>query len=298
MNTAELTSAPSTTDQHREQEHWTEVIKPKTSLLDLRLGELWRYRDLVMMFVRRDFISTYKQTILGPLWFFIQPVLTSLIYVIIFGRVAKISTDGMPPMVFYLSGITVWNYFSTTLMSTSSVFTSNAHIFGKVYFPRLTMPLSIVISNLIRFFIQLALFLAVWIFYLVKDNSTLAPNGYAALTPLLLLIMALLSLGLGMILSSLTTKYRDLGMLLGFGMQLFMYATPIIYPLSEVPQKYKALIIANPITPLVETFRYGFLGVGSFNWWYLGYSALCAIVILIVGTIIFNKVEKSFMDTV
>jgi lipopolysaccharide transport system permease protein len=281
-----------------EHEHWTEVIKPKTSLLDLRLGEVWRYRDLVMMFVRRDFISTYKQTILGPLWFFIQPILTSLIYVIIFGRVAKISTEGIPPMVFYLAGITIWNYFSTTLTSTSNVFVGNAHIFGKVYFPRLTMPISIVISNLVRFLIQFALFAAIWIYNLAKDDSVIEPNGYAALTPLLLLIMALLSLGLGMILSSLTTKYRDLGMLMGFGMQLFMYATPIIYPLSEVPEKYKFILVANPVTSIVETFRYGFLGTGTFNWWHLGYSALASIIILLIGTIIFNKVEKSFMDTV
>jgi lipopolysaccharide transport system permease protein len=297
MNTAEAIKNPLVKETD-EQEHWTEVIKPKTSLLDLRLGEVWRYRDLVMMFVRRDFISTYKQTILGPLWFFIQPILTSLIYVIIFGRVAKISTEGIPPMVFYLAGITIWNYFSTTLTSTSNVFVGNAHIFGKVYFPRLTMPISIVISNLVRFLIQFALFAAIWIYYLVKDDNVMQPNGYAALTPLLLLIMALLSLGLGMILSSLTTKYRDLGMLMGFGMQLFMYATPIIYPLSEVPQKYKFILLANPITSIVETFRYGFLGTGIFNWWHLGYSALAATIILLIGTITFNKVEKSFMDTV
>jgi lipopolysaccharide transport system permease protein len=297
MNTAEAIKNP-VVKEADEHEHWTEVIKPKTSLLDLRLGEVWRYRDLVMMFVRRDFISTYKQTVLGPLWFFIQPILTSLIYVIIFGRVAKISTEGIPPMVFYLAGITIWNYFSTTLTSTSNVFVGNAHIFGKVYFPRLTMPLSIVISNLVRFLIQFALFAAIWIYYLVKDNSVIEPNGYAALTPLLLLIMALLSLGLGMILSSLTTKYRDLGMLMGFGMQLFMYATPVIYPLSEVPDKYKFILLANPVSSIVETFRYGFLGTGTFNWWYLGYSALTAIIILLIGTIIFNKVEKSFMDTV
>lgn len=299
MNTAELTKKPPThKEAGPEHEHWTEVIKPKTSLLDLRLGEVWRYRDLVAMFVRRDFISTYKQTILGPLWFFIQPVLTTLTYIIIFGRIAKISTDGMPPMAFYLAGITIWNYFSTTLLTTSNVFVGNAHIFGKVYFPRLTMPISIVISNLVRFFIQLALFIAVWVFYLVKGNSALQPNACAALTPLLLLIMALLSLGLGMILSALTTKYRDLGMLLGFGMQLLMYATPVIYPLSGVPEKYRAIILANPVSSVVETFRYGFLGTGSFSWWYLGYSLVASIIMLLIGTIVFNKVEKSFMDTV
>jgi lipopolysaccharide transport system permease protein len=298
MNPVEAIKNPVLKEEAEEQEHWTEVIKPKTSLLDLRLGEVWRYRDLVMMFVRRDFISTYKQTVLGPLWFFIQPILTSLIYVIIFGRVAKISTEGIPPMVFYLAGITIWNYFSTTLTSTSNVFVGNAHIFGKVYFPRLTMPISIIISNLVRFLIQFGLFAAIWIYYLAKDDSVIEPNVYAALTPLLLLIMALLSLGLGMILSSLTTKYRDLGMLMGFGMQLFMYATPVIYPLSEVPEKYKFILLANPVSSIVETFRYGFLGTGVFNWWHLGYSALASIIILLIGTIVFNKVEKSFMDTV
>jgi lipopolysaccharide transport system permease protein len=235
MNTAEAIKDP-VIKEVEEQEHWTEIIKPKTSLLDLRLGEVWRYRDLVMMFVRRDFIATYKQTVLGPLWFFIQPILTSLIYVIIFGRVAKISTEGIPAMVFYMAGVTIWNYFSTTLTSTSNVFVGNAHIFGKVYFPRLTMPISIVISNLVRFLIQFALFAAIWIYYLAKEDSVIEPNRYAALTPLLLLIMALLSLGLGMILSSLTTKYRDLGMLMGFGMQLFMYATPLFTRFQRYPK--------------------------------------------------------------
>lgn len=298
MDTAELARSSPVTEAKHEQEQWTEVIKPQTSLLDLRLGEVWRYRDLVSMFVRRDFISTYKQTILGPLWFFIQPILTTLTFMIIFGRVAKISTDGMPPTIFYLAGLTVWNYFSTTLTSTSNVFVSNAHIFGKVYFPRLTLPLSIVISNIVRFFIQFGLFLAVWIFYVTKADSPVHPNWVAALTPILLLIMALLSLGFGMILSSLTTKYRDLGMLIGFGMQLAMYGTPVIYPLSRVPQEYRWVILANPMSSIVETFRYGFLGAGSFSWWNLGYSALFSIVVLLLGTVIFNKVQKSFMDTV
>ncbi|WP_230471285.1 ABC transporter permease [Hymenobacter jejuensis] len=285
------TSSLSDTDQ------WTEVIQPRTSLLDLRLGEVWRYRDLVMMFVQRDFVSTYKQTVLGPIWFFIQPLLTTFTYVIIFGNIAKISTEGLPQLVFYMAGITIWNYFSLTLSNTSSVFTNNAHIFGKVYFPRLTMPLSIVISNIVRFLIQFGLFLAIWAYYLVK-GSAIHPNGLILLTPVLLIIMGLLGLGLGMIFSALTTKYRDLTMLLAFGIQLLMYATPVIYPLSSLSPKYKWVILANPMTSIVETFRFAFLGSGSFSWGYLSYSLLVTLVILFVGTIIFNKVEKSFTDTV
>jgi lipopolysaccharide transport system permease protein len=280
-----------------DQEQWTEIIEPRTSLLDLRLGDVWRYRDLVMMFVRRDFVSTYKQTVLGPIWFFIQPLLTTLTYVIIFGNVAKLSTDGMPMLVFYMAGITVWNYFSQSLTSVSTVFTVNAQIFGKVYFPRLTMPLSIVLSNLVRFAIQFALFLVVWLYYLVK-GSAIQPNILILLTPLLVVIMGLLALGLGMIFSALTTKYRDLAMLLTFGIQLLMYAAPIIYPLSSVPTKYKWVILANPMSSIVETFRYAFLGSGTFSWLDLGYSVVATLVILFFGTVIFNKVEKSFTDTV
>jgi lipopolysaccharide transport system permease protein len=279
------------------EESWTEIIEPRTRLLDLRLNELWRYRDLVMMFVRRDFVANYKQTILGPLWFIIQPMLTTLMYVIVFGRVAKISTDGLPMIVFYLAGITIWNYFAETLNKTATVFKDNAQMFGKVYFPRLTMPFSIVISNLVRFCIQLALFLVFWIYYLVKTD-TIHPNAFMLLTPLLVLLMGLLALGLGMIISALTTKYKDLIFLLTFGIQLAMYATPVIYPLSSIPDKYRWLILANPMSAIVETFRYAFLGSGSFSWSYLAYSAGTAIFILLLGTIIFNRVEKSFTDTV
>lgn len=281
-----------------DQTQWTEVIEPRTSLLDLRLGDVWRYRDLVMMFVRRDFVSTYKQTILGPIWFFIQPLLTTITFIIIFGQVAKLSTDGLPQPLFYLAGITVWSYFSQTLMATSTVFITNAAIFGKVYFPRLTMPVSIVISNLVRFLIQFGLFLAVWVFYLLHSGSSVQPNWLILLTPVLLILMGLLSLGLGMIFSALTTKYRDLAMLLTFGIQLLMYATPVIYPLSSIPAKYKWLILANPMSAVVETFRYAFLGSGTFSWVYLGYSAGFTAIILFTGTVIFNKVEKSFTDTV
>jgi lipopolysaccharide transport system permease protein len=279
-------------------ENWTEVIEPRGKLLDLRLGELWRYRDLILMFVRRDFVSNYKQTILGPLWFFIQPLLTTLTFTIIFGQIANISTDGLPQVLFYMSGITVWNYFAETLTRTSSVFRDNAGIFGKVYFPRLTMPLSIVISNLVRLGIQFFLFLLFWVYYLVTTDS-IHPNSLILLTPLLILLMGLLGLGLGMIFSAMTTKYRDLVFLLGFGVSLLMYATPIIYPLSELEGKsYKWAIIANPMTPIVETFRYAFLGLGSFSWSYLGYSCAMSFIILAIGTIVFNKVQKSFTDTV
>ena len=296
METAEMTQAPRTAAK-LEEEHWTETIEPRNNLLDLRLGAVWRYRDLVMMFVRRDFVSTYKQTVLGPIWFFIQPLLTTLTYVVIFGNVAKLSTDGMPMLVFYMAGITVWNYFSQSLTSVSTVFTTNAQMFGKVYFPRLTMPLSIVLSNLVRFGIQFGLFLVVWAYYLVR-GSAMQPNLLVLLTPVLVVLMGLLALGLGMIFSALTTKYRDLAMLLTFGIQLLMYAAPIIYPLSSVPGKYKWLILANPMSSIVETFRYAFLGSGTFSWLYLGYSTAATLVILFFGTVIFNKVEKTFTDTV
>lgn len=280
-----------------EDEQWTEVIEPRTRLLDLRLKELWRYRDLVLMFVRRDFVANYKQTILGPLWFLIQPLLTTIMFVFIFGRVAGLSTDGLPMMAFYLAGVTIWTYFSEALNKTASVFRDNAQIFGKVYFPRLTMPLSIVISNLVRFLIQFALFLSVWGYY-IATTDTLHPNMYLLLTPVLLIVMGLLALGFGMIFSSLTTKYRDLVFLLSFGIQLLMYATPVIYPLSSISEKYKMIILANPMTSIVETFRYGFLGSGSFSWGQLSYSLIFSLTIVLIGTAVFNKVEKSFTDTV
>ncbi len=276
---------------------WTEVIEPRTGLLDLGLRDVWRYRDLVMLFVRRDFVSTYKQTVLGPIWFFIQPLLTTLTYVIIFGNVARLPTDGLPALLFYLSGVTIWNYFAQTLTATATVFRDNAGIFGKVYFPRLTMPLSIVISNLVRFGIQLGLFLVVWAYYLLTTDA-LHPNALMLLTPVLVVLMGLLSLGLGMVFSALTTKYRDLAILLTFGVQLAMYATPIIYPASSLPANYRWLLQANPMTPIVETFRYAFLGSGTFSWGSLLYSAVVTFVILLLGTVVFNRVQKSFTDTV
>lgn len=280
-----------------ENENWTEVIEPKSNLLDLRLNELWRYRDLVWMFVKRDFVSNYKQTILGPIWFFLQPILTTIMFIFIFGRIAGISTDGLPMPLFYLAGITIWNYFSETLNKTATVFKDNAQIFGKVYFPRLTMPFSIVIANLVRFAIQFLLFIIVWLYYLFTTDA-IHPNYLMLLTPVLIVMMGLMALGLGMVISAMTTKYKDLIFLLTFGVQLLMYATPVIYPLSTISDKYKWIILANPMTSIVETFRSAFLGSGSFSWLYLGYSALVTVVILLLGTIVFNKVEKSFTDTV
>lgn len=284
-------------DTNEHIEKWTETIRPRTKLLDLRLKELWRYRDLVLMFVRRDFVANYKQTILGPIWFFLQPLLTTLTYIFIFGRMAGLSTDGLPMLLFYLSGVTIWNYFAETLTKTATVFKDNAQMFGKVYFPRLTMPFSIVLSNLVRFLIQMLLFLVVWVWY-ISQNAAIHPNYYILLTPLLVLMMGLLALGLGMIISAMTTKYKDLVFLLTFGIQLLMFATPVIYPLSSLPEKYHWIILANPMSSIVETFRYAFLGSGTFKWMYLGYSAIFTLVILVLGTIIFNRVEKNFTDTV
>jgi lipopolysaccharide transport system permease protein len=278
-------------------ELWSLVIKPKTGWFDLHLADLWRYRDLVWMFVRRDFVSVYKQTILGPLWFVIQPLLTTLTFTLIFGNIAKLSTDGLPKILFYMSGITAWNYFSDCLMKTSETFNANANIFGKVYFPRLSVPLSIVISNLIKFAIQLGLFLAFYIYFLAAGTD-IKPTSALLLVPVLLILMAALGLGSGIIVSSLTTRYRDLRFLVQFGTQLLMYSTPVIFPLSSIPEKYQWIMIANPMTPIIETFRYAFLGTGTISWGMLGYSAAATALILGVGIVLFNHVEKTFMDTV
>ena len=281
-----------------QQEKWSEIIKPSSSLLDFRFDEVWRYRDLLLLLVRREYVASYKQTILGPIWVFLQPILTSIMFVIVFGRIAKISTDGVPMLLFYLSGLTLWNYFAESLNKTATVFKDNASIFGKVYFPRLIMPLSIVVANLIKLGIQFLLFIVIWGYYLLQTNSPVHPNMYILLTPVLVLLLGLLGLGFGMIISSMTTKYRDLIFLLTFGIQLAMYATPVIYPMSSIGPKYKWLIAANPMTGIIETFRYGFLGSGSFSWMALGYSCIFALAITLLGILTFNKVEKSFMDTV
>lgn len=276
---------------------WTEEIGSKTSLFSLNLTEVWRYRDLLFMFVKRDFVTFYKQTILGPIWFFLQPVLTTITYVIIFGKIAGISTDGIPKIAFYLSGITIWNYFSEVLTNTSNVFVNNASIFGKVYFPRLIMPLSIVVSGLMKFGIQFMLFIAVEIYYSFIDVKV-HPNMWILATPILILLMAALALGLGMIFSSLTSKYKDLTFLLTFGIQLLMYATPVIYPTSLLSPTLKHFMNFNPLTGIFECFRFGYLGAGNFEPLALVYSLVIIFVILLIGTLIFNKVEKSFMDTV
>jgi lipopolysaccharide transport system permease protein len=278
------------------QQKWTETIEANHSLFDLKLKEVWRYKDLVYMFVKRDFISSFKQTILGPIWFFINPIFTTITYLIVFGRLAKLPTDGAPGLIFYLSGVTLWNYFSSSLLGTSNTFTGNAGIFGKVYFPRLATPISIVISNLMRLSVQFLLFICVWAYYFI--NKEISPNWWVLATPILIILMALLALGVGMIFSSLTTKYKDLAMLLGFGVSLYMYATPVIYPVSMLPKYFKNLAQYNPLTGIFECFKYGWLGVGDFSPSMLIYSTLMIFALLLVGIVTFNKVEKTFMDTV
>ncbi|WP_027375726.1 ABC transporter permease [Kaistella palustris] len=275
----------------------TYFINSKQSVFSLNLKEVWAYRDLLLMLVKKDFITFYKQTVLGPLWFIVQPLLTTAIYVLLFGNIAKLSTDGMPQILFYLSGITVWNYFSESLTKTSSVFTANAGMFGKVYFPRLIMPLSIVASSLLKFAVQFGIFILVLLYY-VFFTEAVHPNAWIFLTPVLVLLMAMFALGMGMIFSSLTTKYKDLSFLLTFGVQLFMYITPVVYPTSALPEKFRFLVYMNPLSSVFECFRYAFLGSGSFDVINLVWSGLFITVILILGTVIFNKVEKSFMDTV
>ena len=276
---------------------WDLVIEPQSSLFELHLADVWRYRDLLWLLVKRDFVSFYKQTILGPLWFFIQPLFTTIIFTFIFGNLAGLSTDGLPQPLFYMAGITAWNYFADCLTKTSTVFRDNAGIFGKVYFPRLIMPLSIVVSNLVRFGVQMILFF-VMIAYYYFIGADFHMNIFALLFPVLVLMMALLGLGLGLIITALTTKYRDLAFLISFGVQLMMYATTVIYPLSAAPAKYKWLIELNPMTGIIEAFRYGFLGEGVMTMSTLGYSVIVTLVSLVLGVVIFNKTEKTFVDTV
>jgi lipopolysaccharide transport system permease protein len=273
------------------------AITPKDKFLDLRLKEIWQYRDLLVLFVRRDFVATYKQTVLGPIWFIIQPLLTTVVFTIIFGNIAKLSTDGLPPMLFYLAGVTSWNYFAECLKKSSDTFTANASIFGKVYFPRIIVPLSITITNLITFGIQFTLFLG-FLAYYIFSGAPVTPNWYILTLPLLVFTMGMMGLGFGLYLTSMTTKYRDFKFLVAFGIQLLMYATPVIYPVSEVPEKYHWIILANPMTSIIETFRYAFLGAGNMSWYGLAYSVVFTLVLFISGLLIFNKTEKNFMDTV
>ena len=287
-----------------ENENWTTVIKPRNGLFEVNLKEIWDYRDLLTLFVKRTITVQYKQTILGPLWWIIQPALTVIMYMVVFGGIAGIPTDGIPQPLFYLGGIAMWQYFADCLTRTSNTFVSNAGIFGKVYFPRLIMPLSGVISNLVRFGIQLGLFVIVYLYYAIVGQAP-TPNWYLLLFPVLLVMMAGLALGFGIIISSMTTKYRDLQILFSFVVQLWMYATPIVYPLSQVMGKkvmgldLTTIMCINPVTPVIESFKHGALGAGEFvGWGWLAYSFVFMLVFLSLGILIFNKVQKSFMDTV
>lgn len=283
--------------EQTDPEKWDMIISPQRNLLDLRLRELWHSRDLIMLFVRRDFVSVYKQTILGPLWYLIQPLLTTIVFTVVFGNIAKLPTDGLPSFLFYMSGTLIFSYFASCLTKTSETFVNNANLFGKVYFHRLTVPVSILISNLIAFGIQFGFFL-IFMLYFFLQGTQLHPNWWILFTPVLLLMMAGLGLGFGIIVSSLTTKYRDLRFLVQFGVQLLQYITPVIYPLSAMSPKYQALIRLNPLTSVVEAFRYAYLGSGSIDFLQLGYSFVIMLIAIVVGAVIFNRVEATFMDTV
>ena len=278
-------------------ENWDLIITPRKKWYDLQLADVWRYRDLIALFVRRDFVSRYKQTILGPLWLIIQPIMNSIVFTIIFGNIARLPTDGLPQILFYMSGTVLWHYFSNCLTGTSQTFISNAHLFGKVYFPRLVIPISLVISNLITLAIQFSLFMTFWL-YFFSQRSDIKFTVWTLAFPLLIFLMAGLGLGFGIIISSLTTKYRDLNYLVGFGVSLWMYASPVIYPVSTIPENWRWVANINPITPIIETFRAGFLGAGDASWARLGYSAAFMVVVMFIGVIIFNRVEKTFIDTV
>jgi len=280
------------------EEKWDIEIKPKDRMLAIDFKEMWRYRDLFWLFVRRDITTLYKQTVLGPLWFLITPVLSVIVYVAVFGGIAGIPTDGVPAPLFYLLGIAVWGYFSTCLNATSNSFVTNSNIFGKVYFPRMIMPLVSVTTNLVTFGVQMLIFIAVYIYY-VATGTTVSPNFVGLLFPILVLMLALTAAGFGMVISSMTTKYRDLQLVFTYIVNLWMYVTPVIYPLSLVKNPtLHTLMSLNPVTPIVETFKYGLLGVGSFSWMWLGYSFLFMVVLLGFGIIVFNRTQKSFMDTV
>ena len=289
-----------------QEEKWDIVIKPKDKLFSVDFKELWAYRDLCSLFVKRNIITQYKQTILGPAWFVIQPALTVIMYMVVFGSIAGIPTDGVPRPLFYLAGTCIWNYFAECMTKTSNTFVTNASIFGKVYFPRLVMPIADVISNLLRFAIQFGFFLLIYLIYAIADpNHNAHFTGFAFLFPVLVMMMAGLSLGFGTIISSMTTKYRDLQVLFSFLIQLWMYATPIVYPLSQTGSMrflgvpVHTFMCLNPVTPIIETFKYGFLGCGSFvGWRWLIYSFVFMCLLLSGGFVVFNKVQKSFMDTV
>ena len=273
-------------------------IEPKKKWLDVDLRGLWRYRDLCYMYIKRDIVTQYKQTILGPLWYIIQPLLTTIMYMFVFGGLAGISTDGIPQPLFYMAGITMWNYFSTCFSSCSEVFSHNANVFGKVYFPRLVVPLSSCTSNLIRMLIQLLMFIAIYVYYVMTDQFTASLSISVLLFPVLILMTGLHSMSWGLLFSSWTTKYRDLKFLISFGIQLFMYATPVIYPLSFAPERYRFILELNPLTPIFEAFKYSCLGTGTFSIYGLLYSFIFLAVTMFFSVIIFNRTEQRFMDNV
>ena len=280
------------------KEQWTLVIGPHEKLWHVDFREIWKYRDLISLFVKRNIVVQYKHTILGPLWYIIQPVLTVIMNMVVFGGIAGMSTDGMPQVLFYLAGNVCWFYFSDCLNQTSKTFVDNQSMFGKVYFPRLVVPIATVLSNLLRFGIQMGLFVILYVYYFV-GGSSVCPNWYILLVPVFVIMLAGLGLGFGILVSSMTTKYRDLTILFTFLVQLWMYATPIVYPISMVPEgKLRMLLLANPMTSIIEAFKYATLGQGYFSWTILGYSFAFMIVLLLIGVVIFNKVQRSFMDTV
>ncbi len=287
---------------NKEEEYWDLIIKPKNSLLDINFKDIWRYRDLLILFVKRDLVATYKQTLLGPVWFFIQPIFTTIVYYFMFGRIASISTDGKPALLFYMGGLVCWNYFAECINTTSNVFINNAGLFSKVYFPRLVVPVSSVLSAGIKFLIQLSLFLTIWIYYaLIKHNEAIHISWQIALLPFLLLLIALMGMSIGVIVSALTTKYRDFRNLLGYALQFGLYATPIIFPLNWLKEKlpffYKVCLL-NPMTGIVETFKFAFFGSGTFEWGFLAYSSIFTLIVFFIAIVLFNKVEKTFVDTV
>ena len=285
------------TEGYKDSEQWDLVIGSGRGWFDLKLKEIWLYRDLIFHFVRRDFVAFYKQTILGPLWYVIQPLLTTLVFTVIFGKVARISTDGVPPFIFYLSGTVAWGYFANCLKGTSDTFLKNSSIFGKVYFPRLTVPISTILINLLKFGIQFLFFLAFYLYFIAK-GAPISPNLFILLLPVLVLQMGILGLGMGILISSMTTKYRDLKFLVGFGVQLWMYATPVVYPVSVVPEKYRFFYMLNPVASIVETFRHAFLGTGMVNGVDILISWGATILLFFSGIILFNRVDKIFVDTI
>ena len=289
-----------TNNINMDQKEWDIIIKPNNKILSLDLKEVWRYRDLLVMYVKRDIVTMYKQTILGPLWYVIQPLMTTIMFMFVFGGIAGIPTDGLPQPLFYMAGIVCWNYFSECLTKCSETFNANQDIFGKVYFPRLVVPISITISSLLKMAIQFILFIVVYIFFIFKGFSPQL-TWYILMVPLLIVMLAGLGLGFGLIISSMTTKYRDLRFLVSFGVQLWMYITPIIYPLSILKDNYPDYvwaIVINPLTSIIETFKLAFLGQGTFEWVYLLYSLVFTLIVMVFGMLVFNKVQRSFMDVI